>query len=161
MLHRCSALVILLFGVTVLFADDDKKTKDTKKDAKEVQGTLVKMDFAKKTIRLKTEDGEKDYTMANDAVVTTPGGGKVKMFGKGPESQNGARQMFGYARRPGTQIKLRLADDGKMAREACLMFSSNAPTARKGAGGPPKSGKPDTEKKTQDNAADKKAPDKS
>jgi hypothetical protein len=157
MLHRCSALVILLFGVAILLADDEKKTKD----AKEVQGTIVKMDYAKKTIRLKTEDGEKDYQLADDATVSTPGGTKMKLFGKGKESQFGARQMLGYSRRPGSQIKLTLTDDGKMARDACLMLPSNAPTARKGASAPMKSGKPDTEKKTQDNSTDKKAPDKS
>jgi hypothetical protein len=161
MLHRCSALVILLFGVAILLADDEKKTKDAKKDAKEVQGTLVKMDYPKKTIRLKTEDGEKDFQLTQDAMVTTPGGAKVQLFGKGKESEIGGRQMFGYAHRPGAQVKLTLADDGKMAREVCLIFSGNPHEARKRAGGPPKSGKPDTEKKTEDKSAEKKSADKS
>jgi hypothetical protein len=161
MLNRCSALVILLFGVAVLFADDEKKTKDANKDAKELQGTLVKMDYAKKTIRLKLDDGEKDFPLANDAVVNTPGGAKVKLFGKGPQSENGARQMLGYAHRPGSQIKLTLSDDGKMANQICILFGSNNRSAPKNAGGPPKSDKPSVEKKTpQDNATDKKAPDK-
>jgi hypothetical protein len=161
MLYRCTALIILLFGVTVLLADDDKKPKDTKKEVKEVQGTLAKMDYAKKTICLKTEDGEKDFTLTNDAVVTTPGGAKVKLFGKGPQSENGARQMLGYAHRPGSQIKLTLADDGKMANQICILFGSNNRSAPKKAGGPPKSDKPDVEKKTpQDNTTDKKAPGK-
>jgi predicted RNA-binding protein len=95
--HSIAASVLLLvFACGVLAAD------------KEVKGTVIKVDLDKKTLTVKTEDGEKTYDINDDTKFLGPKDGVSKDGIKDDRLAKGA------------EVKLVIAGNNKTAREVHL-----------------------------------------
>jgi len=92
--HALGAVVVLfLFAGGLLAAD------------KEVKGKLVKVDVDKKTLTIKTDDGNKDYTVNAETKFIGP---------KGGVSKDGIKDERLVA---GAELKLVIAANNKTVRE--------------------------------------------
>jgi len=92
--HMTSAAVALLVFTASLMAAD-----------KDIKGKIVKVDPAKKTITVETDDGKKDYSTTTD----------TKVFGqRGSESKDGLKDDRLTV---GTEVKLVIAGNNRTARE--------------------------------------------
>ncbi len=95
--HLIAASVLLFVFAGGLLAAD-----------KEVKGTVVKVDLDKKTLTVKTEDGEKTYDINDDTKFLGPKGGVSKEGIKDDRLAKGA------------EVKLVIAGNNKTAREVHL-----------------------------------------
>jgi predicted RNA-binding protein len=95
--HSIAASVLLFVFAGGLLAAD-----------KEVKGTVVKVDLDKKTLTVKTEDGEKTYDINDDTKFLGPKGGVSKEGIKDDRLTKGA------------EVKLVIAGNNKTAREVHL-----------------------------------------
>ena len=75
---------------------------------KEVKGKVVKVDAAKKMLTIKTDDGNKEYTLSDDTKFIGPKGGLSK------EGIKDERLV------PGAEVKLVVAGNNKTVREVHL-----------------------------------------
>ncbi len=75
---------------------------------KEVKGKVVKVDAAKKVLTIKTDEGNKEYTVGADTKFVGPKGGVSK------EGIKDERLV------PGAEVKLVIAGNNKTVREVHL-----------------------------------------
>jgi hypothetical protein len=101
-------------------AADKDKAKDVKKEGKEVQGEITKIDKDKTTFTLKTEDGKKVEYKVDDS---------TKFIGpKGGESKEGVKDDRFVVGAPVTVVA---SKDGKTALEVHLPNRNDIPTKDK------------------------------
>jgi hypothetical protein len=75
---------------------------------KEVKGKVVKVDAAKKVLTIKTDEGNKEYTISDDTKFVGPKGGASKAGIKDERLK------------PGAEVKLVIAGNNKTVREVHL-----------------------------------------
>jgi hypothetical protein len=95
--HAFVAMTVLFLFVGGLLAAD-----------KEVKGKLVKVDVDKKVLTVKTDDGNKEYTVSAETKFIGP---------KGGESKEGIKDARLVA---GAELKLVIAANNKTVREVHL-----------------------------------------
>jgi hypothetical protein len=119
MCYRFSALVVALVMVAGSLADDtkDKKdAKDGKAEATKVKGHAAKFNKDKKIICLKVGDSEKEYTLADEFLLITPGNQKIKISLKdseGDQASQGSKggiQAIQYAVKDKQELELVLGE---------------------------------------------------
>jgi hypothetical protein len=140
MFTRLSALaVVLAMGAGALVADD----KDTKKDSKAVKGKVVKFDRGKKSITLKTADGEKEFTTGDEILIVMATGPRLKASLKKetePKTSEPSRRrdaaILGYVLRDGNELELILGDKD-IVTEVHFNNRPVAPPTGRPAGAPP------------------------
>jgi hypothetical protein len=144
MVYKLGALLVLLvLCAGSVLADDKEKKKETT-----VKGKVVKFDMAKKCIKLKTADGEKDYIAGDEILVAMGTGPKTKVSFKTESTPNQRDQMMrrrgmmmvGYALREGNEVELVLADKDSAVKE--VHFKNQPGTRPGGPGGPGGPGAP-------------------
>src|SRR5262249_36123114 len=143
---RFSALVVVLvLAAGSLLADDKKKEPTT------VKGKVVKVDHDKKCIKLKTADGEKDYTAGDELLVMINNGPKMKVSLKKDVAINPGDQqmrmrsvyMLRTALKEGNEVELVLADKDNIVKEVHFNNRPGAPVGRPaGPAAAPKGPKP-------------------
>jgi hypothetical protein len=123
-----------------LLADD----KD-KKDSASVKGSVLKFDQDKKSLTLKTADGEKDYALGEEVTVVLPAGQEMKASLKkasaatqGSQGQRQALQALASVLKIGNEVELVLAEKENTVKEVHWTNKKSATPPR---------GKPDGTKK--------------
>ena len=134
MVYRFSALVVMLALGAGVYADD----KDKKKEPTTVKGKVVKVDHEKKCIKLKTADGEKDYTAGDELFIMINNGPKMKVSLKKEDGSNpGAQQMrmrsmymLRMVLKEGNDVELVLANKDIIVKEVHFTNRPGAPVGR-------------------------------
>jgi hypothetical protein len=137
MTHRLGVLaVILAVSAGSLLADN--KREGPAQNRTIAKGSVVNFDMAKKAIRLKTADGQKEYTAADDLVVFYKSGDQVgvslrKQAGSGTSDRSWTQNktLLQNILKPETRVLLILGNDDRV-KEVRVMPSDDKP-----AGGAP------------------------
>jgi hypothetical protein len=132
---RLGALVfVLAIGAGTVLADDKDKEK---KEGKTIKGSVSKFDKEKHSVTLKSDDGEKDYALAEEVVVVFAPDKKVtastKATGQAANRTRGqGPQILAYVLKNGNKVEIVVAEKENKVTE--IHFDP------KGAGAP--QGKP-------------------
>jgi hypothetical protein len=112
MFYRYGVLLVVLAVSSGSLRADDKKEE---KKAPEAKGKIVKYDAAKKSLTLKTDDGEKDYSVAEVTAVQMPGGGKMAIKPRPKGAPAESTEPLAFALRVGNEVTLVLAGEKETA----------------------------------------------
>jgi hypothetical protein len=134
MFYKCSVAVVVLAACAGSLVADDKDKKEAIKQA--IKGSVSKFDKDKHSLTLKTADGEKDYTLAEDVVIVFGSGQKVPTSGK-PIQQAANRsvksqgpQALAFVLKKDNKVELVLAEKGDTVKE--IHFDNRSTTATAG-----------------------------
>jgi hypothetical protein len=126
MFYKCSVAVVVLAACAGSLVADDKDKKEAKKEATKqeaIKGSVSKFDKDKHSLTLKTDAGEKDYTLAEDVVIVFGSGQKVSTSQK-PQQQAANRsvkaqgpQALAFVLKKDNKVELVLAEKGNTVKE--------------------------------------------
>jgi hypothetical protein len=138
MFYKCSVAVVVLAMCAGSLVADDKEKKEAIKQA--IKGSVSKFDQAKHSLTLKTDAGEKDYSIAEDVVIVFATGQKVSAAQKAaaPNAAKAARgrggpQVLAFVLKTGNKVELVLAEKENTVKE--IHYDNTAPQG-KPAGAP-------------------------
>jgi ribosomal protein S1 len=142
MFYKFSALIVVLAVCAGSLVADDKDKKDAKKEA--IKGSVSKFDQAKHSVTLKTADGEKDYSLAEEVVIVYSTGQKVTASQK-PAASTGkevaakpTNRALMFVLRTGNEVEVVFADvDKKMVKEIHFDLKRPASPAQRKPAEPP------------------------
>jgi predicted RNA-binding protein len=138
MFYRFSALIVTLAVCAGSLMADDKD----KKEAKSIKGAVSKFDKDKHSVTLKTDDGEKDYQLAEEVLIVFGTGQKVTASQKPAAAPAGQRArpqgppVLAVVLRNGNKVELVLAEKENTVKE--IHWDNRSSTSPKGkpAGAP-------------------------
>jgi hypothetical protein len=121
MFYKCSVAVVVLAACAGSLVADDKEKKEAIKQA--IKGSVSKFDKDKHSLTLKTADGEKDYSLAEDVVIVFGTGQKVTTSQKAAAAPAGQRtraqgpQVLAFVLKTGNKVELVLAEKENTVKE--------------------------------------------
>jgi hypothetical protein len=137
MFYKCSVAAVVLAMCAGSLVADDKEKKEAIKQA--IKGSVSKFGKDKHSLTLKTTDGEKDYSLAEDVVIVFGTGQKVAASQKpgavaaGRSVRAQGPQVLAFVLKSGNKVELVLAEKGNSVKE--IHFDNTAPQG-KPAGAP-------------------------
>jgi hypothetical protein len=134
MFYKLSVLAVMLAIGAASLRADDKDKKDAKKDSKELKGKVVKFDKDKKSLKLKTADGEKEFATGDELLIVLATGQKFKTSLKNDEAGQRYKALLGVVFKDGNEVGLILSEKDNVVKE---VHYNNRPAAGNPAAKPP------------------------
>jgi hypothetical protein len=134
MFYKCSVAVVVLAMCAGSLVADDKDKKEAIKQA--IKGSVSKFDKDKHSLTLKTDAGEKDYSIAEDVVIVFGAGQKVAASEKPIQAaadrsvRSRGPQALAFVLKNGNKVELVLAEKGNTVKE--IHFDNRHATAPSG-----------------------------
>jgi hypothetical protein len=126
MLDKFSSVIVVLAMCVGSLVADDKDKKGAKKEANKqeaIKGSVSKFDKDKHSLTLKTDVGERDYTLAEELLIAFGSGQKVTASRKlvalaeGRSANAQGHQVLAFVLKTGNKVEVVLAEMGNTVKE--------------------------------------------